>query len=159
MRIKFMILFLFFLGGIPFCIDIQSINCSSGDIKDKYGIVICNVTDSDMVYCTKENVKISFPIPLKMIEYEGGLKKLKKDMWHNIVDINNENHILGLVYILFDEYLHIIEIRAVNIAPMIDNWPIMTREYLQYLQKTEGRWRRISQKSKYYLYAFPYTFH
>ena len=123
-------------------------------IRDEYGIVVKSIIDSTLVYVTKTGKKLIIHYPLNTIHYEGGIKKLKEDICHNVADINNENNIRGLFYILFDANLHIIETRAVDVAPIVDNWPVIVSNYLLYLNKTEGKWIKDKEGLNYYLYAF-----
>lgn len=130
----------------------------NASLNDEYGVVVQFITDSCMVYCTKDSDTLHFAMPLNMVEYEGGERKLKYEICQHVINCEDENNVPGLVFILFDDKLHIKEIRAIKIPLINIDWHKLTYNYLQYLRQTEGKWRIISKKSKYYLYSFRFLF-
>lgn len=129
-------------------------------MKDQYGTVIEHITDSTLTYITKDSAKLIIPLPANStIHYVGGIESLKRNICLNVPEINSENHIQGLFYILFNSCLQIKEIRVINIAPIVPFWEKMTESYISYLYKTQGKWVKDIDGLPWYLYTFAMTLH
>lgn len=142
----------YFIIALFFPIEIFS--QTSMLVKDAYGIVVKSSTNDSITYVTKSGKEIGFPFPLNVVSYKGGIKKLKKGILKNVHSINGEFNIRTLFYVLFDENLHIKEVRAIDVIPKLGNWKELSEEYVSFIYKTEGKWKKKQKGREWYIYVF-----
>lgn len=147
----------------PLSVFSQTSGQEAGDdckcIKDDYGVVIKDVTDSTLVYVMKDGTELTFHEPLNATLYydELGDRQLKKEIYDSVVYADEEPFVKGLFFILFDSTLQIKEVRAINVVPKVPNWIEMTQKYISYFYRTQKKWIRLQDGLPWYLHGMVFN--
>lgn len=131
-------------------------NQNQSFISDMYGIVIEKMTDTTMVYRTRNNRRLL--IKRGTIRYEGGNEQLKQDIYNNL-PMDYECNVREMFCVLFDSELNIKEIRASNLSNLRNPKETFLDDYIKAIQDTKGKWRKCKDGEMWYLYVFSLHIH
>lgn len=136
-------------------IAIYSISCSVTDrcIYDIHGVIIKKMDKNHAVYVTKDGNSLS--VNLNDINYQYSKDKLIHDI-NNKIEIDHECNIRQMFFILFDQDLNIIEVRAADIShPDYIRCPNINK-YIDLIKSTQGNWvfKNTNTKDELHLFVF-----
>ena len=120
-------------------------------LKDQYGYIIKDVSDSCVTYVNKRGKE--YIVHLNGIYFKGGETSLKKFVYNNLQK-DYECNIREVFVVFFNKNLKIKEVRMCNINTS-DNHIFCEhhKDYIRAIKKTKGLWKR-NVEEKYYIYIF-----
>lgn len=140
-------------------IALFNIACSTKQEADRYiydvhGVIIKKMDKKHAVYVTKDGNSLS--VSLDDIKYKYSNDRLINDIYSNI-EINHECNIKQVFFILFDQDLNIIEVRAADMFnPGYRRCPDIS-QYIASIRSTQGNWIQKEPNAKGQLHLFVFS--
>ena len=139
-------------------IAICCISCSVNRETDKciydiHGVIIKKMDKNHAVYVTKDGNSLS--VNLNDINYKYSNDKLIHDIYNNI-EIDHECNIKQVFFILFDQVLNIIEVRAADMSNSAYIRCPNINKYIDSIKLTQGYWvcKKTNAKDELHLFVF-----
>lgn len=134
-------------------------NVDSSDtpiLKDCYGIIIKEMSDSSVIYTNKRGK--DFTIPLNTIFFNEGETSLKDFIYKNLED-EYECNVREIIVVCFNRKLKIKEVRIADIGECEEPPNCKHKaDYKKAIRKTKGMWNK-TKKQKKYVYIFSMHIH
>lgn len=122
-------------------------------IYDIHGVIIKRMDKNHAVYVTKDGKSLS--VNLNDINYKFSNDKLIHDIYNNI-KIDHECNINQVFFILFDQDLNIIEVRAADMSNSSYKRCPDIKKYIDLIKSTQGNWvlKNTDTKDELHLFVF-----